>query len=173
MKIEAAKSAGFCFGVKRAVEKAYECAEDKNNKYYTLGPIIHNGSVVDDLKNKGVYVIDSLDELKDESATVIIRAHGVPKSVYDYLEEKNIKYIDLTCPFVKKIHNIVKEKYEEGFKIVVVGKREHPEVKGINGWCGNSAYIVFDEEVSEEYIKNFDKICVVAQTTVNKEKFYN
>ncbi|MBQ4110700.1 MAG: bifunctional 4-hydroxy-3-methylbut-2-enyl diphosphate reductase/30S ribosomal protein S1 [Clostridia bacterium] len=173
MKIEAAKSAGFCFGVKRAVEKAYECAEDKEKKYYTLGPIIHNGSVIEDLNSKGVTVIDSLDDLKDNNATVIIRAHGVPKAVYDYLEERKIEFIDLTCPFVKKIHNIVKEKYEEGYKIIVVGKREHPEVTGINGWCENSAYIVFDEDIDEEYIKSFDKICVVAQTTVNKEKFYN
>ena len=109
MEIRVAKTAGFCFGVERAVEKVYEHADE--NKVYTYGPIIHNETVVADLKKKGVLVIESLEELKSmNEGTIIIRSHGVEKSIYDLIEEKGLKLVDATCPFVKKIHRIVNEK---------------------------------------------------------------
>jgi len=175
MKIEVAKSAGFCFGVKRAVEKTYELAEKNGKKIVTYGPIIHNEQVVEDLKKHSVNVINELSQA-DEDNLVIIRAHGVPKSVYGYLEEKGIEYVDLTCPYVKKIHKIVEENYNKGYKIVVIGKKNHPEVVGINGWCNGSAIILYEEELDEELEKklsNINNICIVAQTTINKQKFYN
>ena len=125
MSIEVAKSAGFCFGVKRAVEKTYELAGACKKKIVTYGPIIHNDQVVGDLIKNGVTVIEDLTKA-DENCLVIIRAHGVPKSVYDYLEERKIEYVDLTCPYVKKIHKIVSEKYEKGAQIVLIGKKNHP-----------------------------------------------
>lgn len=174
MEIKVAKSAGFCFGVRRAVEKAYELSENENKNIVTYGPIIHNDAVIKDLEEKGVRVCEDLSEI-DENNLVIIRAHGVPKKVYEYLDYKNISYVDLTCPFVKKIHRIVEQNYNEGRHIIVIGKKEHPEVVGINGWCDEKAYIFFEEteDEIEEKIGKIDNICVVAQTTINKEKFYN
>lgn len=175
MKIEVAKSAGFCFGVKRAVEKTYELSENHGKRIVTYGPIIHNEQVVGDLKKHSVNVINELSKA-DENCLVIIRAHGVPKSVYGYLEEKGIEYVDLTCPYVKKIHKIVEEHYNKGYKIVLIGKKNHPEVVGINGWCNESAIILYEEELNEELEKklsDINNICIVAQTTINKQKFYN
>lgn len=175
MAIEVAKSAGFCFGVKRAVEKTYELSESARKKIVTYGPIIHNEQVIEDLKKHSVNVISDLSEA-DEDSLVVIRAHGVPKKVYDYLLKNNIEYVDLTCPYVKKIHKIVEENYNNGYNIIVIGKQNHPEVIGINGWCNESAIILYDQEMDEnlrEKILRFEKICIVAQTTINKQKFYN
>ncbi len=167
MDIRVAKTAGFCFGVARAVDNAYQCAEDPNKKYCTLGPIIHNAQVVKDLEQKGISVIESLSELP-EGATVIIRTHGVPKSTYDELEAKNISYVDLTCPFVKKIHNLVSRHHNEGFQTIIIGDKTHPEVIGINGWCDNSALIIENLEQAEALSPTQNKVCIVAQTTFNK-----
>ena len=120
MKVVVAKSAGFCFGVRRAVDMVYAEAE-KEKKVYTLGPIIHNEQVVEDLEKKGVQVLHSVDDLKEgEDATVIIRSHGITKALYEKLAKKNVQIIDATCPFVKKIHNIVKEFYEKGYKGIFI-----------------------------------------------------
>ena len=175
MPIEVAKSAGFCFGVKRAVEKTYELSENAEKRIVTYGPIIHNEQVIEDLKKHSVNVISDLKDA-DENSLVIIRAHGVGKSVYEYFKENNIEYVDLTCPFVKKIHKIVEENYNDGYSIVVIGKKNHPEVIGINGWCDESAIILYEEAAADELlnkIKEKEKICIVAQTTINKQKFYN
>ncbi|MBE7014557.1 MAG: bifunctional 4-hydroxy-3-methylbut-2-enyl diphosphate reductase/30S ribosomal protein S1 [Ruminococcaceae bacterium] len=174
LSVKLAKTAGFCFGVKRAVEKTYELAQKNNKKIVTYGPIIHNEQVVEDLKKNGVNVAESLDEI-EKGSLVIIRAHGVSKKVYDYFDKNNIEYVDLTCPFVKKIHNIVKENFEKGKTIVLVGKKNHPEVIGINGWCDEKAIVIYEEnyEELENIFKDKDNLCVVAQTTINKQKFYN
>ena len=127
MEVTVAKSAGFCFGVKRAVQMVYDEA-GRERKVYTLGPIIHNEQVVADLQ-------------EGEDATVIIRSHGVGREVTEALQQKNVRIVDATCPFVKKIHNIVREKREEGYAIVVVGSASHPEVEGICSWCGNECYV--------------------------------
>ena len=134
-QVTLAKSAGFCFGVKRAVNKVYE--EAKKGRVYTYGPIIHNEEVVKDLENKGVKVINSLEEFQDiPEGTVVIRSHGVAKEVYDFLKKQDLKIVDATCPFVLKIHRIVEEHAKAGEHIVIIGNDKHPEVEGIKGWCG-------------------------------------
>lgn len=172
MEVNVAKSAGFCFGVKRAVELVYEEAKGEQ-KVYTLGPIIHNEQVVKDLEKKGVSVIHSADEINQgEDITVIIRSHGVTKEVYQALEEKRVRIVDATCPFVKKIHKIVQEKKEEGAQIVVVGNASHPEVEGICGWCDNECSVVETiEEAKGCKLDKDRKVCIVAQTTFNYKKF--
>ncbi|MBE7022091.1 MAG: 4-hydroxy-3-methylbut-2-enyl diphosphate reductase, partial [Ruminococcaceae bacterium] len=167
MDIKVAKTAGFCFGVARAVDSTYRYAEQGDAKYCTLGPIIHNAQVVEDLEKKGVSVIDDLSALPPDT-TVIIRTHGVPKSIYRTLEEQQIPYLDLTCPFVKKIHRLVSRHQKEGYQIVIIGDRSHPEVIGINGWCDNSALIIQSLEEAERQIFPEKPVCIVAQTTFNQ-----
>ena len=172
MNVTVAKSAGFCFGVKRAIDTVYQEIE-KGEKVFTLGPIIHNEQVVQELEEKGVQVINSIEELADiKDGTVVIRSHGVSEQVIRQLEKYDIKIVDATCPFVSKIHRIVQEKYREGFQIVIIGNRTHPEVEGINGWCENSAIVL--ETVSEAESFRPDpqkKLCIVSQTTFNYKKF--
>ncbi len=170
MNVELAKTAGFCFGVNRAVEIVEECTKDKDNKYHTLGPIIHNKHVVDEFSKKGIAPVDSIDDVKS-GEKLIIRTHGVGKSVYDALCDKNVEIIDVTCPFVKKIHNIVKKHHEEGYKIVIIGDKNHPEVQGINGWCENSALILGTPDEAENAKIDESRVCVVAQTTFVQEIF--
>lgn len=172
MKVTLAKSAGFCFGVKRAVEMVYKEAET-GKKVYTLGPIIHNEQVVQDLEQKGVRVIDTPEELsKAEDATVIIRSHGISADVYHQLEDKKVRIVDATCPFVSKIHRIVEKKYQEGSCIVIVGNANHPEVEGINGWCNGAATVIGSVSEAENYSQEpARKLCIVAQTTFNYKKF--
>ena len=168
MSIEIAKTAGFCYGVKRAVSKTYELVEEKEGKIATLGHLIHNRGVVEDLEKKGVFSYESIDEIPKDAA-VIIRTHGVKKSIIDELAKREI--IDLTCPFVAKIHKIVAEHFEKGYKIVIVGDKNHPEVIGINGWCADSAIITYDKnfELPQEFSNK--SICIVAQTTINRNVF--
>ncbi|MDY6314888.1 MAG: bifunctional 4-hydroxy-3-methylbut-2-enyl diphosphate reductase/30S ribosomal protein S1 [Clostridia bacterium] len=166
MKIEVAKTAGFCFGVNRAVNMVYDSLGKYKNPV-TLGPIIHNRQVVDDLEKKGGRVIGNVSEA-DKSSTVIIRAHGVPKADCDYLEAAGISYIDTTCPFVKKIHNIVKKQYEAGDKIIIAGDSLHPEVIGINGWCENSAVIISSAEELTEDLLGLPSASLVSQTTLDR-----
>ncbi len=171
-KVKVAKSAGFCFGVKRAIDMVYEEAA-KGGKVYTLGPVIHNEQVVSDLESKGVKVVDNIESLDaGQDTTVIIRSHGVPEEIINRLKEKNICIVDATCPFVSKIHHIVKEKYNEGYHIVVIGNAKHPEVEGVCGWCGNSADVIGSVEEAGKYSNYKDKkLCVVSQTTFNYKKF--
>ena len=172
MKIECAESAGFCFGVKRAVDKVYEQTE-KGKKIYTYGPIIHNEEVVKDLEKKGVKVLESKEELKALSeGSVVIRSHGVPKEIYDLIEEKGLECIDATCPFVKRIHNIVQKESEEGRRIIIVGNNGHPEVEGIKGWSKTTAVVIESQEEAENFkAKEDEKLCIVSQTTFNYKKF--
>jgi len=170
MKITVAKTAGFCFGVARAVDIVEKCCEDKENKYHTLGPIIHNRHVVEEFSQKGISPVADISEVK-EGERLIIRTHGVGKEIYEKLKEKNVEVIDVTCPFVKKIHNIVEKHHNEGYKIVIIGDKNHPEVQGINGWCENSADIFATLEEVETAKLCYDKVCVVAQTTFVQEIF--
>ena len=165
--ITVAKTAGFCYGVKRAVDNVYKQAAE-GRKIATLGPVIHNPQVIADLERRGVIVCGAVSDIP-EGYTAVIRAHGVPQRVYDELEGR--EYIDLTCPFVSKIHKIVNEHYKKGYKIVIVGDKNHPEVIGINGWCGDSALIINspDEQIDEN-LSNYD-VCIVAQTTIKREIF--
>ena len=166
--ITVAKSAGFCFGVKRAVE-ALEI-ESQKSPVSTLGPIIHNDDVVNKFSKLGVHSIDDISELTDNTR-LAIRTHGVGKDTITIIEKNNIDYMDLTCPFVKKIHKIVSEKHDEGYKIIIVGDKKHPEVVGINGWCDNDGIIVLDESELEGQVEFDDRVCVVSQTTLDRKTF--
>ena len=168
MEIIVAKSAGFCFGVNRAIESCYN--QIGNGNIYTYGPLIHNKEVTKDLENKGVKVIDDFENI--DNGTIIIRSHGVGKDIYNKLNEKGIEFIDGTCPFVKKIHNIVMDEYDKGKQVIIVGNSDHPEVIGINGWCNKSAIIVDNvEEVEGLNFDNSKKYAVVVQTTFRLSKF--
>lgn len=171
-EVTTAKSAGFCFGVKRAVDMVYDEAK-KGERVYTLGPIIHNQQVVEDLEKKGVKVIDSVNDINNGyDATVIIRSHGVPEKVIKALREKNVNIVDATCPFVLKIHKIVKEASQSGKTIIIIGSDNHPEVEGIKGWCVNEPVVLESVEEAENYtVDGAKKLCVVSQTTFNYKKF--
>ena len=168
LSIIVAKSAGFCFGVSRAIEKLDE--EALLSPISTLGPIIHNDDVVNRLKEKGVNAVDSISDL-ESGKRLAIRTHGVGKSTVASIEQSNIEYVDLTCPFVKKIHKIVSEKHAEGYKILIVGDKNHPEVVGINGWCNDEAVIALDSSELEGVFSPSDKVCAVSQTTMDRKTF--
>ena len=172
MKITLAKSAGFCFGVKRAVDMVYE-ETTRDGKVYTYGPIIHNDDVVADLSKKGVSVIQNDEELNDISeGTIIIRSHGVSKEIYNQCRTGSKSVVDATCPYVVKIHKIVEEHSALGELIVVVGSSEHPEVQGIVGWCSGPVVVIKDEEEAKKFSADQNrKICIVSQTTFNYKKF--
>ena len=163
MKLLFAKNCGFCFGVRNAVAIA-----QKEKGAYTYGHIIHNEHVIESLRKAGVRAVESLDGLA-AGDTLILRSHGAPRSVYENAGKAGVRLIDATCPFVKKIHKIVSEMSEKGYHILIVGKASHPEVIGIQGWCGEST--VIDENTDLAALTVHDKICVVAQTTFESEKF--
>ena len=166
-----AKSAGFCFGVKRAVDTVYEQTGKKNVN--TLGPIIHNEEVVKDLEKKGVFVINTMEELDDiTEGTVIIRSHGVSSAVYEALQKKGVEIVDATCPFVLKIHNIVKQESANGKQIVIIGNEKHPEVEGIMGWSKTQVHVVDTAEKAQNLqLDPQREVCIVSQTTFNYNKF--
>ena len=172
MEVTLAKTAGVCFGVKRAVDKVYELAA-REDKVYTFGPIIHNEEVVQDLESKGVQVINSPDELTAVTdGIVVIRSHGVSKEIYQLMEEKHIRYADATCPFVRKIHKLVEKHSREGRRIVIVGNDHHPEVEGIKGWSLTLPVVISTTEEAQKLpIPESEPICVVSQTTFNYNKF--
>ena len=173
MRVIKAKTAGFCFGVKRAVDQVYELAGKKEGAVYTYGPIIHNEEVVNDLEKKGVQVLHTKEELAAlEKGTVVIRSHGVAREIYEQIQGKRLELVDATCPFVKKIHRIVKREGENGREIVIIGNATHPEVEGIKGWCVSKVTVIGNEEEAQKYEMNSDKgICIVSQTTFNYKKF--
>ena len=173
MEVKVAKTAGFCFGVQRAVDKVYELIGSHPDKLFTLGPIIHNEEVVNDLEKKGVRVA-SEEDLKTlpEGSTVVIRSHGVGKEVYDRLEEYGLSYVDVTCPFVLKIHRIVEKESRAGSHVVIIGDPDHPEVVGICGWCMGPCTVIKTEQDALDFVPPPGKnICIVSQTTFNYNKF--
>ncbi len=173
MEITVAKSAGFCFGVQRAVDSVYKELEENSGKIYTFGPIIHNEQVVEDLNKKGIEVIDTVEQLKEiKEGTVVIRSHGVAKEIYDVLEQQKLKMVDATCPFVKKIHNIVLDESNNGKTIIIIGNDNHPEVEGIKGWVNGEVIVINKEEQIEKLsLPEQTKACIVSQTTFNHNKF--
>ena len=176
MKVKVAETAGFCFGVKRAVNKVYELIDTEQKPIFTLGPIIHNEGVVADLEARGVHVITEadLDSPDDtlQNGTVVIRSHGVGKPIYDKLKEKNISYVDVTCPFVLKIHRIVEKESLAGNHIIIIGDKDHPEVQGICGWCQGPYTVIRNKEEAEAFVpQKGKKISIVSQTTFNYNKF--
>ncbi len=169
MNVILADKAGFCFGVKRALDTTINTKENLKGKIYTLGPLIHNNDVVNLLKGKGIEPINigDVDKLNKDD-TIIIRSHGVPLQTINYLKDKGLNVINTTCPHVANIQIKAKKYYEEGYKIIIVGDENHPEVIGINGWCNNSAIISKDGS----NINNLDKkVCVLCQTTEKQENW--
>ncbi len=167
--ITVAKSAGFCFGVTRAVEMAYDAIATQK-PLYCYGQLIHNKTVTDDLAQKGLQVVEDLEGLTE--GTLLIRSHGVGEDLYKQTKAQGLEILDGTCPFVKKIHDIVHEKKAEGLGIIIVGDGTHPEVIGINGWCDNSAVILASvEEAQTKEIPPMPCYAVVVQTTFRQEKF--
>ena len=173
MEVKVAKTAGFCFGVQRAVDKVYELIDSCQDRLFTLGPIIHNEEVVNDLEKKGVRVA-SEEELKTlpKGSTVVIRSHGVGKKVYDQLKECGLSYVDVTCPFVLKIHRIVEKESKAGSHIVIIGDPDHPEVVGICGWCIGPYTVIRTKQDALDFVPPESKnVCIVSQTTFNYNKF--
>jgi len=169
-KVTVAESAGFCFGVDRAVKMVYSELE-KNTKVATLGPIIHNQDVVNDMKAKGARIIDSVDELEADE-TVVIRSHGVGREIYEQIAAKGNRMLDATCPFVSRIHKIVAEKTKQGYFVLIAGDASHPEVQGIVGHCDENCLVFKDNfELKDFFEKKFKnlkkKLAIVAQTTYN------
>ena len=173
VKVITAENAGFCFGVKRAVETVYEEAK-KQQPVYTFGPIIHNDVVVRDLEKKGVRVIHSVEEAaKLTSGTVIIRSHGVSKETLEALKANTaIHVVDATCPFVQRIHDVIAEQSAAGRKIVIIGNKGHAEVEGHIGWSSRGAEVIETEEEARAFTcAPEEPLCIVAQTTFNAKKF--
>ena len=175
MNVKLAKSAGFCFGVKRAVDTVNsEIAKATNKKIYTYGPIIHNEEVVKEFKAHGVDVIEEGMDLSGiQPGTVIIRSHGVSREVQNNLINSGFDVVDATCPFVKKIHRLVDEHSAAGYYVLVVGNPTHPEVEGIVGWINGDDYKVISNDSDLSFLENVKerKICMVSQTTYNHRKF--
>ncbi len=167
MEIRIADSCGFCFGVKRAVKMAEEAA-NKPEKSCTLGPIIHNPQVVGHLEEKGVFAVESLSEIS--SGSVIIRSHGVGPAIYEEAKERQLEVIDATCPHVTKAQQDAKEVVDSGMTLVILGEKNHPEVKSINLWADNKGIIIEDVE-SAENIQIVENMGVVVQTTFSQFKF--
>lgn len=167
-----AKSAGFCFGVERAVNKVYEEA-DGGGRIYTYGPIIHNREVVADLEARNVHVVESEEEIRAlHDATVIIRSHGVSRDTDQLIRDSARKCIDATCPFVKRIHRTVETESAAGRKIVIIGNPVHPEVIGIMGWSSTPVTVIQTAEEARIFsVPEGKEVCVVAQTTFNANKF--
>lgn len=174
-EILTAANSGFCFGVKQAIEKTEEeirrkAESSSPGRIYTWGPLIHNKTVTDGLKEKGVSILDSLENVKPEDV-IIVRSHGETKEFFEKARARNCKIIDATCPFVKKIQQLAENAHKKGKQVVIVGDRLHPEVKGINGWCDNSAITVNSVEDAEGVLENHNRnlFFLVAQTTIKKE----
>ena len=172
MKVELAKSAGFCFGVEKAVNTVYEEAKKGNDIVYTLGPIIHNEEVVKDMKKRGVEAVKIEDLASLPKGTVIIRSHGVSREIFNFVKRSGHRVLYATCPFVKKIHAIVSVQSGKGKTVVIIGNPEHPEVMGIRGWGDENTYAVENiEQFMNLELKKDKEIIIVAQTTFNHKKF--
>lgn len=169
MNIRLAKTAGYCFGVDNAIESVNKAIETYREMHiYTLGPIIHNKQVIDGLSKQGVSSVDDIKEV--DKGVVVIRSHGVGENMLREIADKNLITINATCPYVKSIQLKAKEYFNKGYKIIIIGSENHPEVKGINGWCNNEALII-NHKNNVPNIEKYDKICVVAQTTIINDLF--
>ena len=173
MKITVAKTAGFCFGVKRAVDEVYRQIETGLKPVYTYGPVIHNEQVMEKLEKKGVRVIRGEEELSDVSGgTIITRAHGIGRDLEEKLRKTGCGIVDATCPFVKKIHEIVDQESKNGVTVIIAGNPDHPEVRGIKGWTNGPSFVVqTKEELEALKLPEGARAILVAQTTFNLQKF--
>lgn len=173
MEIIVGKTAGFCYGVKRAVDGAKNEITSEKEKVYCLGEIVHNRQVVEELKQEGITFVEKIEDAKDKA---IIRAHGVPKEVYEKAKKIGIELIDYTCPNVLKIHDIVKEYSKNGYYVFLCGSKNHPENIGTISYCGKDFSVIEKENDIDNALKNFtkskfNKVLLIAQTTYSLEKF--
>lgn len=178
MKIIIGKTAGFCYGVKRAVDGAIEQVKNTKKKTYCLGEIVHNKQVVLDLEEKGIEFIENIESVKENDSKVIIRAHGVEKNIYEIANNKYIELIDYTCPNVLKIHKIAEEYKNKGYYIFLTGTENHPEVIGILSHCGENVSLITTEDDIEKALwdfknSNIKKLLIISQTTYSIKKFEN
>lgn len=176
MELIVGKTAGFCFGVRNAVEKTYE-ELNKTSNLCCLGELVHNETIIEKLKNSGVTVYNNIEEIP-ESSNVIIRAHGEAPSVFKKANQKNINLINLTCPKVLKIHELAKDFANNGYYIMLIAEKKHPETIGTIGYCGENSCIIEAIDELDDAIKNYknsklEKIAVIAQTTFSLSKFEN
>ena len=174
MEILIGKTAGFCYGVKRAVDGAKEEIKNSKEPVYCLGEIVHNKQVVEDLKKQGINFIEEINQAK---GTTIIRAHGVPKEIYEKAKQKNIELKDYTCPNVLKIHKIAEEYSQKGYFIFLCGSPKHPENIGTISHCNKNSYIIEKEDDTFKALEKLEKsgikkLLVISQTTYSLEKFY-
>ena len=174
MKIIIGKTAGFCFGVSNAVNKTEELLKTNRN-IFCLGELVHNKQVTDDLSSKGLNIINNIDEAKEN---IIIRAHGVPKEIYQKAEKLKLNIKDLTCPKVLKIHKLAKEYSNNGYYIFLIGQSNHPETVGTISYCGENSDVIEDIEEIDFKLNNFydsgvKKLLILSQTTYSLEKFEN
>ena len=167
MEVLFAEHHGFCYGVKRAINIARNAAKN-SLETFTLGEIIHNPQMVERLKSEGIGVIHDLNEIS--SGTVIIRSHGVSPETYDEIKNRRLNLVDATCPHVKKAQLSAKSLVDEGYQVVIIGEKHHPEVKSIFEWANKKA-IILDSEAEARSLQNFDKLGIVSQTTFSKKKF--
>ncbi|MGQ9665315.1 MAG: 4-hydroxy-3-methylbut-2-enyl diphosphate reductase [bacterium] len=166
MKIYCARHSGFCFGVKRAIKMAMDAVKNRRS-VYSIGPLIHNRDFVDDLERKGIKVVENINNLKNPNATVIIRSHGVKPLLLKSLKKNNFHIIDATCPKVRRAQRYVEKLVQEGYFVIIIGEKDHPEVKGLIGYAGKNSAIYSDNlEVKHK------KIGIVPQTTLDFEHFY-
>lgn len=168
MRISVVKNAGFCFGVKRAINLAFEAAKKSGKKVYTLGPLIHNPQVVEELKREGVQPIKDMSKIK--SGTLIIRSHGIHPKILQKAKSKGLKIIDATCPFVRRAQEDARTLHREGYLVVLVGEAHHPEVQGIMGYAEDKA-VVINQETGSLNLPENKKVGVIAQTTLNLDTF--
>ena len=171
MEVRVAESAGFCFGVERAVSLVEKLLEEGRKPLYTYGPIIHNEQVVGELAERGVQVLNGIRALEEaEKGTVVIRSHGASRAEQDRMQELGFDVIDATCPFVKKIHRMAQEAEEQGKTVFIAGDRDHPEVKAIVGWCREAPYVI-GEESDIPLLDPKTPVMLLSQTTFNQNKF--
>lgn len=175
MEIILGKRSGFCYGVQNAVEKANKQLTCSSEKIYCLGELVHNKSVTEELKDKGLIFINDIKEAKGKT---IIRAHGISKQIYEAAKKLNIDFVDLTCPNVIKIHEMAEEYSNKGYYILLIGKKDHPETIGTISFCGKYSNIISEEDEVKQVIEeiektNLNKILVISQTTYSIEKFNN
>lgn len=170
VKFIVAQTAGFCFGVDNAVKLAFEILDKNPDNTCILGELIHNRQITEKLKEKGAKVINDLDELRSNNH-VVIRAHGIGEDVYKELSARNVIIHDATCPYVKRIHNLVRQKYSKGCTIIIAGDKNHPEVIGVKGWCDNKAFVVSSPDEVDDLPDISGCVCVFAQTTLKPEKY--
>ena len=174
MEIIVGKTSGFCYGVKTTIEKTEKILEDnKSDEIYCLGELVHNKTIIDDFKAKGIKFVNDIEEAKK---TTIIRAHGIEKNIYEKAKRRNIELIDLTCPSVLKIHEIVEKYAKNDYYIFLVGKEEHPETIGTYSFCGKNSCIISKSSDVEKALENFsktnlDKTLIIVQTTYSKKEF--